>query len=155
MISTYQDTFAGSPWFENWSSVEVKEIIQEALNQDEFVGKVIKQSSLDDILAFVWGYKVPSVNTQTVCFSQIYDKLKELGKEDFFYLAECGVIQESQNKGLGKLILEEFQKEVPNLIFRTKNENMLKVIEDVYGEIRELFYDPVNSDRMWYEVSRK
>jgi len=150
-IIAYKDTFAGPPWFEKWTNEEVRKIISEAYFMDNFKGKVITDSK--NILGFTLRYQIPNFDTQTVAFSQINNLLLERGWNDCFYLAECGVIQNFQRQGLGKLLISSLKEDISNLVFRTTNPNLIKTIESVYKqEVTTLFKDPIKQEREWCGV---
>lgn len=154
VIKAYKNTFAGPPWFETWEDTQVNNLILEAFEKEKFIGKLILNPN-DLCLGFAFGYQVPKYNSQTVNFEKITQNLENLGWNNSFYLAECGVIQNSQNQGLGSLLISDLANSTDNLVFRTTNSNMIKTIENQFGKVESLFYDPIETNRQWYGVRKK
>ena len=154
VITAYQNTFEGPPWFENWNIEDVSKLISEAYSQKGFKGLILEKEKL--VLGFAFGYSVPNKDTKTVKFSKINRMLLEKGWQNSFYLAECGVIQNYQNKNIGNNLISKLKEKSPELIFRTTNPNMIKVIEKQYSQpVEILFNDPIELERNWYGVRTK
>ncbi|MFH1669440.1 MAG: hypothetical protein ABIA62_05940 [Candidatus Woesearchaeota archaeon] len=157
VIDAYIDSFAGPPWFEDWNAEQVEKIVLQARDQRGFLGKVALYGPDQLVIGVSLGYMVPCEDTETVKYSSIYKMLKEIGWQDSFCGAETFIKQAYQQKGAGKLMLSEFAKEpiCERVVFRTKNLNMIKLREKVWQcQVKELFYDPVEKERMWYGVQK-
>ena len=146
----YQNTFAGAPWFEEWKLDDAKKIISQASQKTGFKSSIVTDLE-NEILAFAFGYDVPKNDTKTVAFSKIGGLLENINYDNAFYLAECGVVQNSQNQGLGTLLIQNLKKQDASVfVLRTISENMLKIVNKVYGNTIELFNDPQYRERVWY-----
>lgn len=101
---------------------------------------------------------MPQTDTQTVAFSQIKQLLEAQNWGDAFYGAETFVRQQFQKQGYGTLLLREMANEplCQKTVFRTINPNQIKARQNAWGTpVKELFYDPLATERMWYGVQKK
>lgn len=154
IVESYIKAFAGKPWYETWGVDDVKNILNQAKEKKGFYGVGVLNSENFEMIGFSFGYEVPQKNTQTVAFSQIYYELEKLNKKNSFYLAEVGVIPKYQGKSIGTSMMSKLKSNVENIILRTKNEHMIKAIENgTNKKLEELFYDPIEKERMWYGVN--
>ena len=150
----YKDAFSGAPWYEDWDVLDAQKIFEQAYSQKDFKGRIALVD--ESCLGFCFAYKVPLQDTRTVAFSKINEKLESSSYNGAFYLAECGVKRNYQNKGIGRAMISSLKNELENLVFRTKNPAMISLLEKEYDmPAKFLFSDPVQSEREWFGVSLK
>lgn len=132
IVRVYQDAFSGSPWFETWSYDQVLKDFFAEMRKSRPLCLVAKSER--GALGFAWGYAMR-------ISGGVEEKLDAPGlcqrvKGNLFYLDELAVRQESQGKGIGKSLLQEYLKRRPGrVLLRTKQDSVMHVLAKAHGGV--------------------
>lgn len=143
-----------------WYGGPAHQVFENALSQTGFVGVGARYIS-GELIAFSWGYAVPTENTPTVWFKEINNLLAErqIDPVSTFYAAETGVDPRFQEKGIGTAVMYPRLKAAANagfrgVCFRTKNTKLVNRYQLFFGSdnVNLVFNEPnpVKSDDSWY-----
>lgn len=130
-IRVYQETFSKEPWFEEDSDEQVKNLFENHYNNNYYVGYVLVDN--EEVIGFSLGFKKPYLN----------------GME--YYIDQFAIKYEFQNKGLGKIFIDEIFKDIQKqgmnaIILNTEKgypaqqfylKNGFKVLEDTIILVKE------------------
>ncbi|MDP3916666.1 MAG: GNAT family N-acetyltransferase [Nanoarchaeota archaeon] len=154
---TYCEVFKSSPWFEyDWTLTAAISELESSQTQEGFLG--VLAETKEKIIGFSWGYKLPAEMTDGKNFLEMRRLLIDSGinPDRTFYGSETGVLEELQGKGIGSGLLELrtrlMDKKYEAILFRTKNDIMVQVYENVFGtgSVKILAKDPTYQDRNLY-----
>ncbi|MBI1293672.1 hypothetical protein GC175_01790 [bacterium] len=148
---------------EYWRDGSAKAVYEDALSQKNFVGVGARRAQ-GNLMAFSWGYAVPSSDTPSVWFNSVHTLLDAHGIDpsETFYAAETGVLPLYQNQGIGSAVMyarfkQAKVKKFTGICFRTINPKLVSVNRRFFGEhgVQSLFPDPdpLKEDRIWYYCS--
>ena len=139
LASCYSDVFNGSPFYEDWTISSALDEINFQFKKPGYQGVAFLNGS---VRGFAWGYKLPFKNNERTDYEKMSLACQENGMviENTFYLSEVAILYDEQNKGQGTNLVVELDKlldKYANVVTRTKNPFLLKVVKKIYGP--ELF----------------
>jgi len=114
LVDFYIEVWKEPPWEELfWTSENVNEIINSALEKKDFVGRLVVKSPEEEVVGFVWGYKLPL--EKFTCLKDYYPKEDNTEEKTYFYLADLAVKADYRNSGIGTFLLNKLTEEARKL----------------------------------------
>ena len=145
---------------DSWRGGRALEVFADAVARPGFIGRAARAPD-GRLVAFSWGFAVPTGDTPSVKFSMVAGILAQVGLDvgRTSYVAEGGVDPEYQHRGIGSQLSYARLRRVraagfETVCFRTANPIVLRIYERFFGSgnVRPIFSDPdpVKADRTWY-----
>lgn len=147
LAQTYKAIFEYKPWFETWPLEKVKSDLKEVMSFASFDGYGLDLN--DETIGFAYGYHL----FEREKFQPIAEFAPSVAPGQLFYLSEFGIQPFFQSRGLGKVLMAHLSKAKPIILTRTKNPQMVSLLEQYYSSVEVIthdFIDPQYPDRQWY-----
>ncbi len=145
---------------DSWRGGRAREVFEDAVARPGFIGRAARAPD-GRLIAFSWGFAVPTGDTPYVKFSTVAGMLTQVGLDvgRTSYVAEGGVDPNYQHHGIGSQLSHARLRRVraagfETVCFRTANPIVLRIYGRFFGSehVRPIFSDPdpVKADRTWY-----